>query len=180
MQPGNAHSASPIIRTRRDSDIPGAAIGLVEVHAKDGYPVEGVDQPTTWLTPPSLIKSWVAELDGRIVGHVSLTRPNGEDAVSLWLNRGQGTEEETAVLARLFVIPDARKMAVGERLVHTATDYATERNMRLVLDVMAKDAAAIRLYERLGWERLGVTTHTYGEECQTAAICYVSPAPRAD
>ena len=55
-------------------------------------------------------------------------------------------------------------------------EYADEQGLRLVLDVMAKDTAAMRLYEALGWQRIGVSKHTYGDGQQTDAICYVSPA----
>ncbi|MFE6485841.1 GNAT family N-acetyltransferase [Streptomyces sp. NPDC057757] len=167
---------SPIIRPRRENDVPCAATALVEVHAADGYPVEGVHDPESWLTPADAISAWVAEFEGRVIGHVSISWANGEDAVSLWLKQGKGSRERTAVLARLFVVPAARGKAVGERLVQAATEHAERIGVRLVLDVMAKDAAAIRLYERLGWRKLGVTTHTYGDGQQIEAVCYVSPA----
>ncbi|MEV7143245.1 GNAT family N-acetyltransferase [Streptomyces tauricus] len=167
----------PVIRTRRESDVPGAANALVEVHATDGYPVEGVRDPESWLTPPNVIHAWIAEFHGRTVGHIAISQPNGEDAVTLWLKQGNGSEQKTAVLARLFVVRDVRRMAVGERLVRAASEYAERMGIRLVLDVMAKDVAAIRLYERLGWRKLGRTNHTFGDGQQAQALCYVSPSP---
>jgi ribosomal protein S18 acetylase RimI-like enzyme len=165
------------IRPRRDSDIPEATKALVKVHERDGYPVEGVGEPESWLTPPDLLKAWVAELDGRIVGHVALSHPSGEDAVALWQEQSGASESEVAVLARLFVAPEARRMALGRRLTQAAMEYATEEDLRLVLDVMTKDTSAMRLYEALGWQRIGTSKHAYGEGQQTDAICYVSPAP---
>jgi ribosomal protein S18 acetylase RimI-like enzyme len=165
------------IRPRRGGDIPEAAKALVKVHETDGYPVEGVDEPEAWLTPPDLLETWVAELDGRVVGHVALSHPNGEDAVALWLDQSGAAESEVAVLARLFVAPEARRMALGRRLTQAAMQYADEEGLRLVLDVMTKDTSAMRLYENLGWQRIGTSKHTYGEGQQTDAICYVSPAP---
>jgi ribosomal protein S18 acetylase RimI-like enzyme len=47
-----------------------------------------------------------------------------------------------------------------------------------VLDVMAKDAAAIKLYERLGWTRIGTTDHAAGNGNLVPASCYVSPHAR--
>ncbi|GGO47918.1 hypothetical protein GCM10012287_21690 [Streptomyces daqingensis] len=164
------------IRSRRDSDVASAAEALVKVHESDGYPVEGVDEPEAWLTPPEVLQAWIAELDDHVVGHVALGHPNGEDAVSLWLDQSDSAESEVAVLARLFVAPEARRMALGRRLTQAAMDYADEKGLRLVLDVMAKDTAAMRLYEALGWQRIGVSKHTYGEGQETDAICYVSPA----
>ena len=55
-------------------------------------------------------------------------------------------------------------------------EFAKRQGLRLVLDVMTKDTDAIRLYERLGWARIGETTHRYGDGLRTPAVCYVSPA----
>ncbi len=41
---------------------------------------------------------------------------------------------------------------------------------------MTKDKAAIRLYERMGWQSIGDASHAYGEGQQMRAVCYVSPA----
>lgn len=176
MDHGSAAEDALVIRPRLESDIPRAAAGLVEVHATDGYPVEGVSQPKIWLTPPGLLKAWVAEIAGKVVGHVAVSRSNDEEAVSLWLNQSRSNADKVAVLARLFVVPEARKRAVGERLMRAAVGYAQDNGIRLVLDVMTKDAAAIRLYTRLGWTKLGDAIHTFGEGRQaTEAVCFVSP-----
>ena len=53
--------------------------------------------------------------------------------------------------------------------------YGREHDLRLVLDVMAKDAAAMRLYERLGWRKIGETTHHFGNGESIPAVCYVAP-----
>jgi GNAT superfamily N-acetyltransferase len=176
MTDGTAAEDGPTIRARVESDIPESAAGLVRVHATDGYPVEGVSRPEAWLTPSGILNAWVAEVAGRIVGHVAVSRPNDEEAVSLWLSQSGTDEEKVGVLARFFVIPEARKKAVGGSLMHAAVDYAQDSGIRLVLDVMAKDTAAIRLYTRLGWTRIGTAVHTFGEGRQTTqAICFVSP-----
>ena len=164
-----------LIRQRLDSDLPQAAEGLVRVHAKDGYPVEGVSQPKKWLTPDGMINAWVAVKSGIVVGHVAVNRPADEWAVSLWIERSGDSISRVAVLARLFVVPEARNLAAGESLMHAAVDYARSEGIRLVLDVLAKDAAAIRLYTRLGWENIGSAVHPYGVQQQAEAFCFVSP-----
>jgi len=65
---------------------------------------------------------------------------------------------------------------LGKQLVRATSAYADERGLRLVLDVMEKDAAAIRLYERLGWRRISTTWHDSGRGEDVPAYCYVSPA----
>lgn len=168
--------ASPVIRPIEEEDVPDAAAALVQVHSTDGYPVEGIDRPTEWLKPPGVIQAWVAVLDGRIVGHVAIMRPRGEDAVSIWQKQSGEDGAHIGVLARLFVLRDARKHSAGASLMRSAMDYAQDHDLRLVLDVMTKDEAAIRLYERLGWHFIGGASHQYGDGQRIQAVCYVWPA----
>jgi ribosomal protein S18 acetylase RimI-like enzyme len=63
-------------------------------------------------------------------------------------------------------------------LMNAAIEYAQGAGLRLVLDVMDKDAAAIRLYWRSGWRRIGSTRHHDGEHRVVPAACSVGPTPR--
>lgn len=164
-----------VIRAIQDADIPGAAAALVQVHTTDGYPVEGVAQPTEWISSPAVAQAWVADVGGRIIGHVAVMRPQREDAVTLWHALSRDDEASIGVLARLYVVREARGHSVGEGLVQAALAYAKERGMRLVLDVMTKDVSAIRLYERMGWRVIGRATHAFGDDQRIGAVCYVSP-----
>lgn len=168
-------SESTLIRPFEHTDLPGAAAALTDVHTTDGYPVEGVARPEEWLQSDDVLASWVAANERRIVGHVAVMRPNGEAAVSLWAERSGAEERHIGVLARLFVVRQARGQALGEWLVRTAMAYGLRHNRRLVLDVMVKDTAAIHLYDRLGWLRTGRAQHHYGTGQRIEAICYVAP-----
>ncbi|MFI5792078.1 GNAT family N-acetyltransferase [Streptomyces sp. NPDC051677] len=163
------------IRRFEDTDLLGTAAALTDVHATDGYPVEGVARPEEWLRSQDVLASWVAQAGRRIVGRVAVMRPRGEGAVSLWVEQSGDDEQRIGVLARLFVVRDAGGRAVGERLVRTAMGYGLSHDRRLVLDVMVKDAAAMRLYERLGWLRTGHVAHPYGQGQGIEAACYVAP-----
>ncbi|MBC9815826.1 GNAT family N-acetyltransferase [Nocardia farcinica] len=83
---------------------------------------------------------------------------------------------DALVFARLFVGPAERRHGVGEQLVRAAMAYVKEQTRPLVLDVMDKDHAAIRLYERLGWQHIGTATHRFGERQSITALCYVAPS----
>lgn len=166
---------SAVVRPFEESDLAEAAAALIEVHATDGYPVEGVEQPEAWLRSDRVVAAWVGELDGAVVGHIAVMSPRGEDAVSMWTQQSGEPEERIAVLARLFVVKAARKHALGEALMRAAMSYGREHRVRLVLDVMTKDTAAMRLYERLGWQAIGRTSHRYGAGESIDAVCYVSP-----
>ncbi|MGL5829866.1 MAG: GNAT family N-acetyltransferase [Angustibacter sp.] len=161
------------IRPRTDDDLPALAAVLVEVHATDGYPVEGVDDPLAWLDLPNAIGAWTAELDGRPVGHIALTEPGPGDEAPHLLAQQHGSEP-TAVLGRLFVSPSARGQGLAEQLTRTAMDAATAAGRRAVLDVMLKDRSAIRLYRRLGWRAIGSFEHSVapGNAHSAVAMAY--------
>jgi ribosomal protein S18 acetylase RimI-like enzyme len=168
--------AAAIIRPRADADLPALGRVLAQVHELDGYPVEGVADPVAWLVSDRLLGAWVAEMDGEPVGHVALARSSeGDDAVRLWIERTGADIDSIAVLGRLFVHPTARGYRVGQRLTITATHAAHDLGRRAVLDVMTKDAAAIRTYETLGWQRIGAFTHHYGDGQTEPALAYACP-----
>ncbi|MEU4143254.1 GNAT family N-acetyltransferase [Streptomyces parvulus] len=167
---------SVTVRPFSDDDLTGAAEALVEVHETDGYPVEGVDDPEAWIKSEDVLAAWIAESDGRIVGHVAVMKPQGEAAADLWVKQSGDDMGHVGVLARLFVVQSARKQAAGRQLMEAAVSHARDHGLRLVLDVMVKDASAIRLYERLGWRKIGETIHHFGNGETIPAVCYVSPS----
>jgi len=65
---------------------------------------------------------------------------------------------------------------LGRALTTTATQYANSLQRRAVLDVMAKDKAAIRTYENLGWVHLADLRHAYGHDQYEPALAFISPA----
>ena len=91
------------------------------------------------------------------------------------MDRTSLTDSEIAVVARLFVVPGARRRSLGQRLASAAFSYAGTQGRRVVFDVMAKDQDAIRLYERLGCTRLGETSHHFGNGQAVLAYCYAAP-----
>ena len=162
------------IRPRREEDLPSLASTLVRVHAVDGYPVEGVADPEAWLRHPHEIQSWTATDDDGPIGQVSLTRARPEDDAALaWHEHTGGDIDRLAILARLFVDPDHRGSGAGRLLMETARDHARSHGLAVALDVMFKDRAAIRLYERLGAERIGDIDHRYGDGLTEAGAVYV-------
>lgn len=165
------------IRPRTDADLAALAKVLTEVHAKDGYPVEGIDDPLAWLGTLDGIGSWVADVNGEPVGHVALTQPGaGDEAPRLFAD--QIGPEPTAVLGRLFVSPLARGQGLATHLARKAMDGAADAGRRPVLDVMVKDDAAIRLYKQLGWTILNRFEHKFGEDQSENALAMYAPGPQ--
>jgi len=148
---------------------------LAEVHQSDGYPVNWPDRPDEWLSHASLLGGWVAELGGRLVGHVSLSLTGeGDLAPGLWSQRNGTSKDLAAVVSRLFVDPQARGHGIGARLIGRAVEEARRRGLHPVLDVVASDTAAAALYDRLGWELMATLEQRWGPSQLVAIHCYAA------
>lgn len=161
------------IRPRREEDIPALAAVLVRVHELDGYPVEGVADPEGWLRHDHELQSWTAVEDGEPIGQITLTHATPEeDAAQAWHKHTGGNVDRLAIPARLFVAPDHRGSGAGRLLMEAAVGFAHARGLVVAFDVMLKDRAAIRLYERLGAVRIANLTHQYGNGLTEPAAVY--------
>ncbi|MFD6139090.1 GNAT family N-acetyltransferase [Promicromonospora sp. NPDC060271] len=162
-----------VIRPRRDEDIPALAAALVRVHAQDGYPVEGVADPEGWLRHDRELQSWTAVEDSKPMGQITLTRAvPADDAAGAWQKHTGDSIDHLAIPVRLFVDPDHRGSGAGRLLMETAVDFARSRGLAVAFDVMLKDRAAIRLYERLGFAPIAEISHHYGDGNTEAAAVY--------
>lgn len=122
-----------------------------------------------------MLGAWVAELDGRLVGHVSLSRSGEDDlAPGLWSERKGTRRDLTAVVSRLFVAPQARGHGIGALLLGQAEETARQSGLHPVLDVVASDIAAAALYERLGWERLATLEQRWSPHQTVTVHCYAA------
>ncbi|MFJ1881793.1 GNAT family N-acetyltransferase [Streptomyces sp. NPDC088137] len=166
------------VRWREDSDLDACVELLADVHERDGYPENWPERPGDWLAQPSLFAAWVAELDGKVVGHVGLCEGGaGDRAPVLWSRRAGVPVEKAAVISRLFVSPTARGHGVGALLMERATGEARRRERHPVLDVLASDTSAVALYGRLGWTLLATVDHRWSPtETETVTLhCYAAP-----
>ncbi|KAL7621233.1 hypothetical protein AAE478_008550 [Parahypoxylon ruwenzoriense] len=161
------------IRLRTAGDIVACLAVLEGVYKDNGYPVEGVGNPTLFFAGNDA--AWVAEVDGAIIGHIALAECSAENvAVSLWWKQ-HPEDINVAVLGRLFVHPDHRRGGTASRLIHAAVEEAEGGGQRLVMFALVKDHDAIRLYRRLGWQHFGSTVFKWGEDNEMAAECFASP-----
>jgi ribosomal protein S18 acetylase RimI-like enzyme len=113
---------------------------------RDGRKIEGIaeaararfDHGITWL---------VAESSTGLAGFVLCTGP-GTDVDS--------DPKDAPVVAMLAVAPDHQGRGVAKDLLqHALADLARQGYEQAVLHVFADNAAAVRLYESTGWQRIG-------------------------
>jgi GNAT superfamily N-acetyltransferase len=162
-------------RLRSDGDLDACVRVLAAVHESDGYPVNWPDRPAEWLSQPSLLTAWVAELDGRIAGHIALSRSEpGDLAPRLWCAREGASADTAAVVSRLFVAPEARGHGIGALLMARAVREASRRGLHPLLDVVASGTAATALYERLGWELLATAEQEWSPDQTVSIRCYAA------
>ena len=90
---------------------------------------------------------WVAELDGDVVGTVTIALEG-----SPWREIGEAGEGEFRMLA---VAPTAQRRGVGDALMRLVLDRFRDLGSHaVVLSSLAEMSAAHRVYERLGFRRL--------------------------
>ena len=136
-----------LIRPRAEADLPACVEALRATHEASGYPAMWPRDPVRWLTSGGRdVRAWVAAADGAIIGHVALGRDD-DPAVR--------RRFPSLAIMRLFVAPTARGRGVGAALLAAAVDFVRANASRPVLTVADSGGAAIRLYERAGWRRVG-------------------------
>ena len=166
-----------VIRPRRPDDLGALADVLVRVHAVDGYPVEGVEHPRAWLTPPRQLAAWTALVSDTPIGHIAVVKASrDDDAAAMWLRYAPGSEvDSVAIPVRLFVDPKHRRLGAAKQLMAAVLEYAHAHALVLVFDVMLKDRAAIHLYDTLGCHRLATFDHRHSDGLVEPAAVYVAP-----
>ncbi len=167
-----------LIRPRQDDDVPGLVEVLRRVHEADGYPVNLPPDAGAWLCGERVRASWVATLDGRLVGQVSRAVVTGDNAAAIWLDAVGCTPEELAVVKRLFVDPGVTGRGIGRRLLDAVVEDAHRLGLRPVLDVDAGGARGRFLYESAGWQLVGVSDLPWSTGGVFPVACYVGPPPR--
>ena len=123
-----------IVRERVDGDLDGCVDALAQVHECDGYPNTWPEHPRRWLSSPTVVKAWVGESDGRVVGHVAV------DSEVAGAPRTAGS----IAVSRLFVHPGSRGNGLSDALLDAVTDFAAESRLELVLDVVGRRSAGDR------------------------------------
>ncbi len=122
-----------------------------------------------------MLGAWVAESEGRIVGHIALRAGTADASAAVWSDAAGLPPEQLAAITRLFVSLDSRGTGVGRELLDAACLEAAARGLRPALDVVETNRAAIRLYERRGWKRVLSEPWAAAQDGKTLLHYYVGP-----
>lgn len=147
-----------IIRGRRDGDLDACEQLVQATHRHDRYPVYLGDSARSFLCHHGALSAWIAEVDNTIAGHVALHPATSKAVTALACDRLNITAGQIGVIARLLVSPQQRGRGAGSRLLATAAAHAHALRLQPILDVDMNLTAAIALYERAGWQRIGQTS----------------------
>ena len=146
-----------MVRERTAQDIPVLAEVLAAQQPHSGYPQNWpLPFPVENSSPaPTRMRRGLAELDGRVVGHVAVSRVEPGLEADLWVAGAGRPREELAAVAVLFVDHTVVGRGVGKALLATAVGAIRESGRTPVLDVVQETAAAVELYRRTGWQVVG-------------------------
>lgn len=165
------------IRERRPEDVAELVVVLTEQQPSSQYPVQWpLDIPVEdFLVRPGEERAWVAELDGRVVGHVAVYSL-GEGLREAFVD-ALGTEA-LAELAVLFVAVDVIGTGVGGRLLDTAVDWIVASGRQPVLDVVPVHDRAVEVYRHRGWQVIGEVRPVWlAEDFPTLTLMTLSARP---
>ncbi len=95
-----------------------------------------------------------AEFCGRALGYIGIIEICGE-----------------ADITNIAVHPDFRRLKIAERLLNFAENGARERGCEsITLEVRESNSAAIELYKKFGWERVGLRKDFYEKPKENAIL----------
>jgi len=168
-----------VVREREPRDLEPVAALATEVQASDGYPGRLTRDLRTFLVADDALGAWVAELDGRLVGHVALhaaSLPVVMERAKQAL--GAASDDELAVVARLLVDPRTRRVGAGRALLDRAATAAHDLHRHPILDVVTRYEAANALYVAAGWTNAGEVEMRFTDGVVLASNVYVAPTRR--
>ena len=166
---------SVTVRERTDGDLDAVVRLAKAVHASDGYPGVTPSDWSAFLVSHDALGAWVAELDGRIVGHAALHRTSMPVVMELASERlGVGGDQLGAV-ARLFVDPALRRAGAGRMLLERTVAACWQLGRHPILDVVARFEPAVALYASSGWANAGEVELVFPNDESVRSFVFIAP-----
>lgn len=152
------------IRPRTPTDVPGLVEVMGSQQAATRYPVRWPPPfpPEDFIVRSGEIGAWVAQVDGRLAGHISARRvpvipedTSAGDEAGIW-TAGTGLPvDRLGSISALFLATWATGLGLGGALHDVAVAALRAAGLTPVLDVTQNNAPALALYRSRGWQEVG-------------------------
>jgi GNAT superfamily N-acetyltransferase len=113
------------------------------------FPVE------EFVQRPGELAAWVAEEDGRLLGHVSLCDVGEHHLGPRWAAAVGRPVTDLATVSVLVVDPEATGRGIARALLDTCEQHARDVGRVPVLEVLSLQERAAALYRSRGWREIG-------------------------
>jgi GNAT superfamily N-acetyltransferase len=145
------------LRPRRDADVPLLIDILVRQQAQTRYPLRWPwpGDLVDFLRRESELEAWVAEIDGRVVGHVAIESVADDELGQMWATAHDVPITELRCISVLYADRRVARRGIGSALLAQATQRALANGGAPVLDVVAGHLEPLRLYLSRGWLEVG-------------------------
>lgn len=151
----NETIAGVLVQPRTEAHLDACELIARTVQKLDGYPPHPPRGLRRFVADPDALGSWVAEVHGKVVGHIAIHTTSSEPVMLLATEFTSIPVQGLSVVARLFVGPENRRQGVADALLAVAVDASHALGRRPVLDVASHFEPAVALYEKHGWIRAG-------------------------
>ncbi len=169
-----------IVRQRAKADISVLCDVLAGQQPSSRYPLE-------WPLPFPVEKfiarnreqrAWVAEVDRRTVGHISVVTVDGADEglARRWSEAAGVGVDALACVAAFFVGLEQQGNGLGGLLLDTAVTWARARGMVPVLDVVQRAGRAVDVYRHRGWRDVGEARPAWLPDGEPPVLLMILPA----
>lgn len=168
-----------IVRARSDTDIPTLCAVLAAQQQDSGYPLRWpLPFPVEeFVARDSEEQAWVAEVDGRPVGHVAIVGivERNDGIARCWTEAAGVGIDELACVSVLFVDRDVQGQGIGGVLLATAVAWARGRGRVPVLDVVQRDGVAAEVYRHSGWQEVGQARPAWLRDAEPPVLLMMLP-----
>jgi GNAT superfamily N-acetyltransferase len=165
------------IRPRTEPDVAPLGDVLAAQQPRSGYPHRWpLPFPVAeFVVRPDEEAAWVAELDGRPVGHVSVTAVHDDPHGAIWSVGAGRPVAELGCVSVLFVAPEVQGRGVGGLLLDTAVAHLRSQGRTPVLDVDRHDGVAHAVSLHKGWRVVGEARFDWQHPGAPPARMFVLP-----
>lgn len=146
------------MRERADADIPQLVQVLAGQQPFSRYPFRWpLPFPAEqFIRRDGELAAWVAELDGDVVGHVSITQVTAGEMADSWSAAAGVPRDSLGCVSALFVAHDRQGHGIGGRLLDVAEEHVRAADLVPVLDVVQAHGTAKAVYLHRGWVEVGL------------------------